>query len=165
MDTGAFIDEGPGVDDVGSSVEANDREVTRRWARHPRCVALARGELRKTLTDWGLIQIEDAALLVLSELLTNAVCHARVSPGREIETRYRPVSDGVRIEVHDASDERPVLRSLNGDAVSGRGLSLVDALADRWDVSDRDGPGKAVWAVLTVAGTGRDSHIRQQGRS
>jgi hypothetical protein len=81
MDTGAFIDERPGVDDVGSSVEANDREVTRRWARHPRCVALARGELRKTLTDWGLIQIEDAALLVLSELLTNAVCHARVSPG------------------------------------------------------------------------------------
>ncbi|MFJ1592166.1 ATP-binding protein [Kitasatospora albolonga] len=150
---------------VGSSREANHHEVIRRWTRHPRCVPLARGVLRKALSDWELVQIEDAALLVLSELLTNAVRHASASPGREIETRYRPVEAGVRIEVHDASDDRPVLRSPNEDSVSGRGLSLVAALADRWDVSDREGPGKAVWAVLTVAGTpGEDPvHVQPQG--
>ncbi|AVZ74976.1 ATP-binding protein [Streptomyces lunaelactis] len=147
---------------MDSSAGANDREVIRRWARHPRSVPLARAELRKTLAEWGLPQIEDAALLVLSELLTNAVRHARVSPGREIETRCRPVSDGVRIEVHDTADERPVMRSLDAEAVSGRGLSLVAAVADRWDVSDRTGPGKAVWAVLTVAGAGGDHSVRQQ---
>ncbi|MFE7456327.1 ATP-binding protein [Streptomyces sp. NPDC057554] len=150
---------------MGSNKEANHHEVTRRWTRNPRCVPLARGVLREALADWGLLQIEDAALLVLSELLTNAVRHARTPPGREIETRYRPVEAGVRIEVHDVSDARPVPRSPNEDSVSGRGLNLMAALADRWDVSDREGPGKAVWAVLTVAGTPREDsgHVQPQG--
>ncbi|WP_405601464.1 hypothetical protein OG741_25120 [Streptomyces sp. NBC_01410] len=64
--------------------------------------------------SWRLIAVARGAspapaLLVLSELLTNAICHARVSPGRQVETRYRCIGDGVRIEVHDASDERPIL--------------------------------------------------------
>jgi serine/threonine-protein kinase RsbW len=124
-------------------------EVVRRWARHPRCVGLARTELRKALADWGLMSVEDPAVMVLSELLTNAVVHARTSPGREIQTCFRrQKSDGVRIAVDDTYEGRPVRRAQ--DAESGRGLVLVAELSDVWGVSDRGGPGKSVWAVLTA---------------
>lgn len=125
--------------------------VVLRWSRHPRCVALARLELRKALARWGMGALEDSATLVLSELLTNAGRHARVSPGREIETRYVPApGGGLRIEVHDASGDRPVRRVAGPDAHDGRGLVLVDALADSWGVSERNGPGKVVWAQLAL---------------
>ncbi|WTU49698.1 hypothetical protein OG953_22440 [Streptomyces sp. NBC_00057] len=64
-------------------------------------------------------------MLVLSELLTNAGQHARVSPGRESETRFRSLGDGVRIEVHDASDVPPQVREPEPGACGGRGLVLV----------------------------------------
>ncbi|MFE3587402.1 ATP-binding protein [Streptomyces niveus] len=107
----------------------DDGAVVLRWRRHPSAVGLARLELRKALTGWGLSALEDSATLVLSELVTNAVRHARVPSGREIETRFlpmgRPVPDGLRIEVHDA-----------------------------WGVSDRVGVGKLVWAVWRPADGG-----------
>ncbi|MFE7315752.1 ATP-binding protein [Streptomyces sp. NPDC057555] len=124
--------------------------VVSRWTRHRRCVALARAELRAVLKRWGLGAIEDTALLVLSELLTNAVRHAHVSPGREIETRYLREANGLRIEVHDASDELPVLGP--SAETGGWGLLLVDQLATRWGVAERDFVGKLVWAVVTTCG-------------
>ncbi|MFD5384886.1 ATP-binding protein [Streptomyces sp. NPDC127074] len=126
-----------------------ERVVVRRWTRHPRCVALARADLRKALAGWGLIAIEEVALLVLSELITNAVRHARV-PGRQIETRYLHQGDKVRIEVHDAADQLPKLRTPTPESVRGRGLVLVETLADQWGVTPRAAVGKAVWAVLTL---------------
>ncbi|MBT2366825.1 ATP-binding protein [Streptomyces sp. ISL-10] len=120
--------------------------MVRRWTRHPASVGRARSELRKALANWCLNAVEDAALLVLSELVTNAVRHAHVSPGREIETRYLREADGVRIEVHDAADERPAARV--PEESGGWGLGLVDTLADRWGVDKRDGVGKSVWAVV-----------------
>ncbi|MEU3186952.1 ATP-binding protein [Streptomyces sp. NPDC006923] len=83
-------------------LDRDDRLVVLRWTRHPRCVGLARAELRKTLAGWGHAELEDTAVLILSELLTNAVRHAHI-PGREIETRFCLIADGVRIEVDDAS--------------------------------------------------------------
>ncbi|MFE1962911.1 ATP-binding protein [Streptomyces sp. NPDC059479] len=126
--------------------------VVLRWSSHPSCVGLARMELRKLLANWGLSELEDSALLVLSELLANAARHARVSPGREIETRFVPRFGAVRIEVYDSSPRRPELRSLDPDAIDGRGLILVAALADQWGVGERDDgvPGKAIWAELSV---------------
>jgi anti-sigma regulatory factor (Ser/Thr protein kinase) len=82
------------------------------------------------LAGWGFSGIEDAASLVLSELLTNAVRHA-TTPGREIETRYLQVPDGLRIEVHDASEARPLMAIPRGDATGGWGLPLVDVLASK----------------------------------
>ncbi|MGW5442169.1 ATP-binding protein [Streptomyces asiaticus] len=125
------------------------RVVVRRWTRHPRCVALARADLRKALAGWGLVAVEEAALLVLSELVTNAVRHARV-PGRQIETRYLHQGDKVRIEVHDAADQLPKLRTPTPESVRGRGLVLVETLADQWGVTPRPAVGKAVWAVLAL---------------
>ncbi|MFJ1613774.1 ATP-binding protein [Streptomyces sp. NPDC088251] len=126
--------------------EAADRTVVLRWSRHPRCVSPARAELRTALAGWGRCALEESAVLVLSELLTNAGQHARVSPGREIETRFRPMADGVRIEVHDASDVPPDVREPEPGACGGRGLVLVSALVDRWRYGARGGPGKVVWA-------------------
>ncbi|WP_232837714.1 hypothetical protein [Streptomyces atratus] len=60
-------------------------------------------------------------MLVLSELPTDAGQHARVSPGREIETRFRPMDEGARIEVHDASDLPPQVRDPEPGACGGRG--------------------------------------------
>ncbi|MVO83540.1 ATP-binding protein [Streptomyces sp. p1417] len=139
----------------------DEGEVILRWPRHPRSVSRARQELRKNLADWGAADLEDAALVVLSELLTNAVRHARASHGREIETRFRRLesdrsggSDGsggscvVRIEVHDSDAELPVVRPYGPCADGGRGLPIVAALAERWGVTPRNGPGKQVWAEL-----------------
>ncbi|MFD8379349.1 ATP-binding protein [Streptomyces sp. NPDC059679] len=69
--------------------------------------------------------------LLLSELVTNAVQHARVPPGREIEVRYELSSSRLRIEVADASDEQPQQRTADDNDERGRGLLLADALADK----------------------------------
>ncbi|WP_405756199.1 ATP-binding protein [Streptomyces sp. NBC_00073] len=125
-------------------------EVVRRWRREAGCVPLARAELRKALADWGLSELEGDALLVASELVTNAVRHAIAPRDREIETRYVRLGNGVRVEVHDTSPVRPVVGEPDQDDDGGRGLCLVAVVADRWAVGARVGPGKRVWAELSV---------------
>ncbi|MFF5564668.1 ATP-binding protein [Streptomyces sp. NPDC012623] len=124
--------------------------VVLRWKRHPRSVGLAREALLKTLAGWELAALEDSAVLVVSELVTNAVRHADVPPGREIETRFHMVPRGLRIEVHDACSEQPERRPVSEEACEGRGLTIVEALTDTWGVADRPGVGKAVWALLCL---------------
>lgn len=131
-------------------MDARGAPVLRRWSRRPQSVGLARTELRATLAGWGLEEIADTSVVVLSELLTNAVRHAHAAPGREIETRFRRTQRGVRIEVHDASDRRPERRALAVEAANGRGLILVASLSDRWGVAPRDGVGKIVWAEVNL---------------
>ncbi|MGW7412050.1 ATP-binding protein [Streptomyces sp. NPDC054863] len=90
-------------------------------------------ELRKTLAGWGLAALEDPAVLILSELLTNAQRYGRV-PGRDIETRFARLTGstegGFRVEVHDASPRLPHPREAALDECEGRGLFLVNVLAD-----------------------------------
>ncbi|MET9951476.1 ATP-binding protein [Streptomyces sp. NPDC006339] len=132
-----------------TSTTPHEREpIIMRWPQGPKSVPLARRALRKALADWELRDLEDAAALVLSELLTNAVRHGRV-PGREIETRFVSNLVGLRIEVHDASEHRPLMALPAADAGGGWGLPLVDTLSEKWGVSDREGSGKLVWAELT----------------
>ncbi|WP_149179652.1 ATP-binding protein [Streptomyces sp. TRM49041] len=126
--------------------------VVLRWICGPRSVGLARRELRAALAGWKLAAVEDAALLVLSELLTNAVRHAGVA-GRPVETRFARMPCGLRIEVHDASERRP---RPTAREEGGWGLPLVAALATRWGVTGRAEGGKSVWAELEEAGP--DAH-------
>jgi two-component sensor histidine kinase len=86
---------------------------------------------------------------VLSELLTNAMQHAK-APGRMIGTRFVQLPDGaLRIEVHDTRTELPQPRTAAALDERGRGLALVDTLTDhRWGTATREGPGKVVWAEL-----------------
>ncbi|WP_078863949.1 ATP-binding protein [Streptomyces sp. AcH 505] len=134
------------------SVENHPSLVVKRWPNSPRSVGKARHLLLQHLNAWGLNNLADSAELVLSELLTNSVRHARVPGGRLIETRYERLPDGVRIEVHDANENKPERREPAADDGSGRGLALVDALSGGcWGVSGRAGVGKLVWAVCGTA--------------
>ncbi|MGK5642757.1 ATP-binding protein [Streptomyces sp. URMC 126] len=129
---------------------ANPTEVRHGWVRHPRCVGRARAHLRKVMADWGMAAIEDAALVVLSELLTNAVLHARVPSDRLIETCFRREAEGVRITVDDADCRGLETGAPRGEG--GRGLDIVTALARCWGVCPRDGVGKSVWALVAAPG-------------
>lgn len=102
---------------------------------------------------WGLDVLADDAVLVVSELVTNAVAHAHPPYGQVIVTRFERLAHGVRIEVHDVGERMPEFRGgAPDDAESGRGLVLVDALTEgQWGVKHQEGPGKTVWAVLSDA--------------
>lgn len=108
--------------------------------------------LRRFLVDSQSEQLTDVAELVLSELVTNAVAHARV-PGRLIAVRLELLGGELRIEVHDASSDRPVLLPWPDDDIeSGRGLRLVQTLSNAWGCCPRRGLGKFVWAVCGTGG-------------
>ncbi|WP_253911297.1 ATP-binding protein [Streptomyces sp. CNQ-509] len=89
----------------------------------------------------------DDIRLCVSGLAINALLHG--TPRGHGFRMHVAVDDGVvRIEVHDASDARPRLLTPAETDDHGRGLQLVDALADDWDISGRLGIGKVVWAVF-----------------
>ncbi|MFD7861687.1 ATP-binding protein [Streptomyces sp. NPDC059783] len=105
------------------------------------------------LKGWGMPELVDAAGLALTELIANVVRHV---PGRRCQTFvFRlPGGAGIRVEVADACPRLPVLVEADELAEDGRGLLLLDAVADKWGVEPRpDGGGKTVWfECLTAAG-------------
>jgi anti-sigma regulatory factor (Ser/Thr protein kinase) len=84
----------------------------------------------------------DVALLV-SELVTNAVLHAR----SRAQLTMQLTGTVVRVSVHDENRTPPRRRPYTPESVTGRGLLLVDRLADRWGVTDEP-DGKSVWFEL-----------------
>jgi hypothetical protein len=128
--------------------------VVKQWPHGPRSVGRARSLLAHNLDAWGLAHLTDTAELVVSELMTNSVRHASKPQGRQIGTRFERLESGVRIEVHDANDNKPERREVSAEEESGRGLALVDSLTGgHWGVSNREGVGKMVWAVCVDDGT------------
>ncbi|MFF3115283.1 ATP-binding protein [Kitasatospora sp. NPDC057904] len=126
--------------------------------RHRLSVHAARVLLRDFLIGVpGRAELLPSGLLVLSELVTNAVVHARVPKGRRIAVRFELVCDHLRMEVHDANSEKPAIRRSTGpDDSSGRGLCLVEALSAEWGCCPRPGGiGKFVWALVGPEGGGR----------
>lgn len=121
-----------------------------RFPRHRRTVGRVRAALREQLGVWEVdAEVIGNATLLISELVTNAV-KATATPGREIGVRFALDGRHLRLEVSDASDDQPVLKHAQDDDESGRGLALVDALADRWGTEPRDGVGKVVRALLPL---------------
>ncbi|MER5613623.1 ATP-binding protein [Streptomyces sp. NPDC002215] len=133
-------------------------EARQLFPRHRRSAGRARAALRQQLVEWKVdIDGEPAetAVLLLSELVSNAVEHGQVSPGREIGTRFALYDSTLRVEVTDANNDLPKPRPAGIDDEDGRGLALVIALADRWGTCPRrNGIGKAVWAELKLSGQG-----------
>jgi len=109
-----------------------------------RSVPDARHHVVATLDEWGCDGIVDTARLLTSELVTNAVLHARTEMTLAIEQTER----GVRISVTDSSPVPPALRHHSVTATTGRGIRLLDQLASEWNVVDDNG-GKTVWFTLT----------------
>ncbi|CAL9532181.1 ATP-binding protein [Streptomyces sp. Tu 3180] len=117
----------------------------------PAEVGRARRWARSRLAGAGIEADEPLAetlILLVSELVTNAVVHTgcpavlRLSlPGAEAGEAT------VRLEVADRSDRAPVPRCAGDEATGGRGLALVDGLADRWGWSS-EGAGKRIWCEL-----------------
>ena len=91
-------------------------------------------------------QALDRVLLLTSEVVTNAILHAR-TPLRLTAAVER---GQVRVRVYDSMRLVPRVRSYRADAGTGRGMHLVSALADQWGVEETSG-GKCVWFTVVVA--------------
>lgn len=116
----------------------------------PSAVPCARLHVRQLLWEWNLANFSEAAELVASELITNAV---RVSHALELFTSVRLwlVSDRRRVLVlvWDSSLEPPVRINTSDDAENGRGLLLVETISTRWNwYFPHDLGGKVVWAQI-----------------
>ncbi|MFB7928681.1 ATP-binding protein [Streptomyces sp. NPDC056039] len=114
----------------------------------PRGARLARLLATEQLRSWGLPL--DPAAHIVAELATNAATHSRV-PGRDFRVTLYVVGSTLRIEVTDTRGDRPPqLQHPTLHAEAGRGLILVDALADRWGTAPGPYPRKTVWAECEV---------------
>lgn len=115
----------------------------------PRGARLARLLVTEQLRSWGLPL--DPAAHIVAELANNAATHGRVL-GRDFRILLYVVGGTVRIEVTDTRTDRlPHPERPTPDAESGRGLAIVEALADRWGVSQGAAPRKTVWAEVDLS--------------
>lgn len=139
------------------------RDVHRVFVPSPSASLAARRFVADVLAAWDLADLRDSAVLAVSELVTNTVMHT-TSSARLTLRRQGP--RGVWIGVHDTNDRIPPRRVPATDltapepadgmdlvlAPGGRGLTIVDQLADRWGVTPTVTPGgKTVWLTLTTA--------------
>ncbi|MFM9452313.1 ATP-binding protein [Streptomyces europaeiscabiei] len=123
-------------------------------AADPAAIRAARRGLRERLLEWGLEPIADDVALAAAELLTNAVkhgCRGVPSGTREVTLTAWYTATRLRVAVTDPSTEVPRRRSASTDCEDGRGLRLVDEVADRWGATtEPDGSGKTVWLELAA---------------
>ena len=117
-------------------------------------VRLAREATRDALATWRLAYLEETAVLLVSELVTNSVRHARDSDAITLE--LEGAETWLRIEVQDADPRWPQPRTPAGFDESGFGFVLVDALAGKWGVRET-ATGKAVWAELDDQPSGEET--------
>jgi anti-sigma regulatory factor (Ser/Thr protein kinase) len=123
--------------------------VTRRLPPSAAAAAEARqavsDELQSALGDLYDESLRDDALLLTSELVTNAVLHAQTGVSLSVATS----DETVRVEVSDGAPVVPEPRVAEVDELGGRGLALVEAIASDWGVRLAP-PGKTVWFELRV---------------
>ena len=125
-------------------------QVQLTFRAEPTEVQRARRWARSRLHDSGVGHDEalaDTLLLVISELVTNAVVHAGTSSALRLLLPNVRTPGAVRVEVSDLSTCPPRRRHAAGEEMGGRGLELVSLLADRWGW-EREGAGKRVWCEL-----------------
>ena len=128
-----------------SQIDRSVSEARVALAPEPSSVRAARGFIGEALAGTRADDCSGDARLLVSELVTNAVLHAR-SP---FELVVRVNESGLRVEVQDRLDRLPVLAPVAGDALAGRGMRIVDQLADRWGAEPLDRGGKIVWFELS----------------
>ncbi|WP_329191282.1 ATP-binding protein [Actinacidiphila glaucinigra] len=103
----------------------------------------ARRAVAQHASHCGLAPISGDAALLATELITNALQHSRGPAFLAVI----PLKCGVRVEVHDALPSMPACQNKDADATSGRGLILVDALAQSWGI-EKNRTGKRVWCEI-----------------
>jgi anti-sigma regulatory factor (Ser/Thr protein kinase) len=133
--------------------EHSDR-AWRAFAPEASEVFAARRFVTSVLEAWGL-DMEDLQLLV-SELATNAVLHAR----SDFEVTVIRSDRRVRVEVFDQNTRLPTFAAAPPDAYSGRGLMILRGLASAWGVESHSDTGKTIWFEVAVP-----APIRRQPRA
>jgi signal transduction histidine kinase len=123
-----------------------------------RNIRQAREQARKALGDWSLGDHAGLAELVVSELVTNAMCHG----AGPVAVRLSCAAGRLRAEVHDDGAGRPVRRHATGDDETGRGLELLDGLTrlhggELGVLEDLHGPGKTVYVEVVLPADGADA--------
>ncbi|MEU2393476.1 SpoIIE family protein phosphatase [Streptomyces sp. NPDC007369] len=124
------------------------RPMRSHWTvwRLPKAVMHARRFTTRTLRSWGVVEELDAALLVVSELVTNAIAHTQGEVGMDLTL----AADRLRIAVNDASPRSPVKPvSVSWESTGGRGLLIVEATTMAWGSVPLSG-GKQVWAEIPL---------------
>ncbi|MFE0365404.1 ATP-binding protein [Streptomyces griseoaurantiacus] len=126
----------------------------------PSAVACSRKFVRHTLKRWQLEEHADEAMLIMSELVTNAVKASgitalkpkpwQIKAEHVIGIQLRAIEASLYADVWDRTAAAPVRRNPMLDAESGRGLVLVESLAKQWDVFRPRSGGKVVWAELPL---------------
>ena len=115
-----------------------------RLTASPVAAGEARGQVRAAIRAWDLPVEEDIAVLLTSELVTNAISH---EAGATITLAVTSSFGQLRVDVHDTSRTWPVLVDAPADAEAGRGLMLVATLSATWGIY-RTPAGKAVYFTL-----------------
>jgi hypothetical protein len=111
----------------------------------PPSVTVSRHLVLELLRAWGVPHDREEAALLVTELVSNVVDHVR---GEASLTLELGVSDEcLRVAVVDGSSVQPVVHQLSTDRPRGRGMRMVQAVADRWGAEDHRG-GKRVWFEL-----------------
>ena len=115
-----------------------------RLAASPAAAAEARRQVRAAIWAWDVPVDADVAVLLTSELVTNAISH---EAGETITLAITCSFGQLRVDVHDTSCSLPVLVDAPADAEAGRGLMLVASLSAKWGFY-RTPAGKAVYFTL-----------------
>lgn len=115
----------------------------------PTAAGVARAVVRERLRGWGLDHLQDPTVLLTSELVTNVLLHTGDLPSLAVDR----IPDGVRVTVADCSPVLPAPRRHSTGATTGRGVHLLEQLADAWGCQPRAG-GKAVWFTVTADRSG-----------
>jgi anti-sigma regulatory factor (Ser/Thr protein kinase) len=122
-----------------------------RLAAGPAAVPEARSQVRDAIRFWEVPVDPDVAILLTSELVTNAILHAA---GQVVVLVITGSRDQLRVDVHDTSRSLPELADAPADAETGRGLVLVATLSAEWGFYRTPG-GKAVYFTLGTDSAGR----------
>lgn len=125
--------------------------VEAEYGAEPLSVRHARAFVAATLAAWDLDDLSEVALLLTSEVVTNAIVHARTTFRLTLELD----EPDLIVEVSDGSPAEPAALAASDlgsdDAVHGRGLQLVDALAGSWGWRRAANGEKVVWFLLRAA--------------
>ncbi len=143
-------------------LEGRIRNFSVQLSPTPRGARLARLLATEQLRSWG--RPSDPAAHIVAELAANAATHSRV-PGRDFRLTLYVVGGTLRIDVTDTRGDRlPQLQRPAPRTESGRGLVLVDVLADRWGTAPGPYPRKTVWAECEVGTPPGPDHPRSGAR-
>jgi anti-sigma regulatory factor (Ser/Thr protein kinase) len=149
---------GPGIsgDDPGDLPEGDVADALSEMAfkTGTESVKAARDFTTQTLREWQLDALIEDAVIVASELVTNAIRHGMALAGPEdppgVELAWQRFSSRVTCVVTDGSSRPPVLSAADMSAESGRGLQVVHAIAAAWGWMMIGAREKAVWATLVL---------------